>query len=503
MSPRYVLALDEGSTSARAVLVSLEGRIVAEARHPVTPLFPKPRWVELDPMALWEAQRNSMQAVMAKVGATTDDLAAVGITTHRESCLLWDRRTGEPVHNAIMWMSKQTDAIVQRWRMDGLDYEFRQRTGLFNDSFFSAAKLAWVLENVPGVQERAGRGELAAGTVDTWLLWQLTGGRSHFTDHSEASRTALFSLETVDWDEKLVEACGIPARLLPSALPSDSHFGDMRPANVGLPGTSSVPVMAIMGDQQAGMFGQACFGTGSVKNTYGTAGVLTANSGPTPAILDGLTASVGWTAGGATAYEIEGVVFHCGQTLQWMRERLGILTAETDLEELGRRVEDTGGVYIVPAFAGLCAPHWSRDSKASIVGLTLESSAEHIVRAGIEAMAYQTRDNIDVLVAGGNPVPELKVDGGAARSNLLCQFQADILGIPVLRPTELERTALGVAHLAGMGAGLWSRDDLETGWQIDRVFEPVMAADRREELYAGWCDAVRTVTGRNPGPGAT
>ncbi|GAB4100447.1 glycerol kinase GlpK [Sinomonas halotolerans] len=497
MTARYVMALDEGSTSARAVLVNLDGEIVAEARNPVTPLFPRPRWVELDPMALWEAQRSSMEAAMAKVGATTDDLAAIGITTHRESCLIWDRRTGEPVHPALMWMSKQTDGIVDGWRLDGLDHEFRSRTGLFNDSFFSAAKLFWILENVPGVRARAERGELAAGTVDTWLLWQLTGGRSHFTDHSEASRTALFSLETLDWDEKLLEACGIPSRLLPPALASDSHFGEMRPADVGLPGSASVPITAIMADQQAGMFGQACFGPGSVKNTYGTAGVLTANSGPQPVLVDGLTASVGWTVAGATAYEAEGVVFHCGQTLQWMRERMGILKPEDEIETVASRVADTGGVYIVPAFAGLCAPHWSRDSRASIVGLTLESGSDHVVRAGVEAMAYQTRDNIDVLCAAGTPVPELKVDGGAARSNLLCQFQADILGIPVRRPVELERTALGVAHLAGMGVGLWDQDALTRGWRVDRVFEPTMAEDRREELYAGWRAAVRSVTGQH------
>jgi glycerol kinase len=496
MTPRYVMALDEGSTSARAVLVSLEGQIVSEARNPVTPTFPRPRWVELDPVALWQAQRQSMETAMAKAGATTDDIAAIGITTHRETCLVWDRRTGDPVHPALMWMSKQTDQIVQRWRLDGLDAEFRSRTGLFNDSFFTAAKLAWILENVPGVRERAERGELAAGTVDAWLLWQLTGGRSHFTDHSEASRTALFSLETLDWDEKLTEACAIPHRILPPALSSDSHFGELRPADAGLSGTASVPIMAIMGDQQAGMFGQACFEAGSVKNTYGTAGVLTANSGQRPSILDGLTASVGWTVGGRTAYEIEGVVFHCGQTLQWMRERLGILKPEDDIQEIAQRVPDTGGVYIVPAFAGLCAPHWSRDARASIVGLTLESGAEHIVRAGVEAMAYQTRDNIDVLCAAGIPVPELKVDGGAARSDLLCQFQADILGIPVHRPAELERTALGIAHLAGMGVGLWDQDDLSTGWEAERVFEPAMSERRREELYAGWREAVSTVTGK-------
>jgi glycerol kinase len=495
MTPKYVMALDEGSTSARTVLVSLEGEIVAEARNPVIPTFPQPRWVELDPFALWGAQRRSMAAVMAEAGAVTDEIAAVGVTTHRESCLVWDRRTGKPIHPALMWMSKQTDPIVERWRAEGLDDEFRARTGLFNDSFFSAAKLAWLLENVPGARGRAERGELAAGTVDTWLLWQLTGGRTHLTDHSEASRTALFSLETLDWDGRLLEACGIPAGLLPPAVASDAGFGEMRPADMGLPGSAPVPVTAVMADQQAGMFGQACFEPGSAKNTYGTASVLTVNSGDRPEVLDGLTASVGWTVGGATTYEAEGVVFHSGQTLQWMRERLGVLGPGDDIAAVASRVPDTGGVYVVPAFAGLSAPYWDREARASIVGLTLESGAEHVVRAGVEAMAYQTRDIVDVLVASGTAMPALKVDGGAAGSDLLCQFQADILGIPVCRPVELERTALGVAHVAGMGAGLWRQSDLSDRWSVDRVFEPRMPEARREELYAGWQAAVRTVTG--------
>ncbi|HET9826991.1 MAG TPA: glycerol kinase GlpK [Nocardioidaceae bacterium] len=496
MSARYVVALDEGSTSARAVLVDLDGEIVAEARNPVVPLFPRPRWVELDPIALWEAQRRSLEEAMSKVGAVTDDLAAIGITTHRETCLVWDRRTGEPVHPALMWMSKQTDPVVARWHLDGLDREFRARTGLFNDSFFSAAKLAWIMENVPGVLERAEAGELAAGTVDTWLLWQLTGGRAHLTDHSEASRTALFSLERLTWDEELCKACGVPPQILAPARASDAQFGEMRPGDVGLPGSAAVPVTAVMADQQAGMFGQACFEEGSAKNTFGTTGVLTANSGERSKVLHGLTASVGWTVAGTTAYEIEGVVFHAGQTLQWMRERLGVLGPDADVEQVALSVPDTGGVYVVPAFAGMSAPYWERDAHASIVGLTLESGAEHVVRAGVEAMAYQTRDNVEVLVAGGTPVPELKVDGGAARSNLLCQFQADVLGVPVRRPAELERTALGVAHVAGMTVGLWKQGDLSDRWVVDRVFEPEMPEARREELYAGWQHAVRTVIGR-------
>ena len=496
MSKRYVMALDEGSTSARAVLVNLEGVIVAEARNPVVPAFPRTGWVELDPIALWQAQRASMEAAMAKVGATTDDIAAIGVTTHRETCLIWDRKTGKPVYNAIMWMSKQTDAIVSRWKAEGVDQLVRERTGLFNDSFFSAGKLAWLVENVPGVKARAEKGELAAGTVDTWLVWNLTGGRSHVTDHSEASRTALFNLARLDWDADILAACGVPLPLMAPARPSGFAFGEMRPQDVGVPGTAAVPIMAIMADQQSGMFGQACFEPGSVKNTYGTAGVLTANTGAKPAVLDGLTASVGWTVNGKTDYEAEGVVFHSGQTMQWLRDRLGVLSDGEDIEAVARQVPDNGGVYIVPAFAGICAPHWIREAKAGIVGLTLETGRAHVVRAGLEAMAFQTRDNVEALKAGGLPIPELKVDGGATRNNLLCQFQADILGIPVRRPVELERTALGVAHMAGMGVGLWQQRDLSDNWRVDREFEPRMSADQRESLCAGWDAAVRSVTGK-------
>lgn len=494
MSKPYVMALDEGSTSVRAVLVDEAGRIVAESRNPVVPVFPRTAWVELDPVGLWQAQRASMAGAMAKVGATTDDIAAIGVTTHRETCLIWDRRSGEPVHPAIMWMSKQTDPIVARWKASGLDQLVRARTGLFNDSFFSAAKLAWIVENVPGVKARAERGELAAGTVDSWLLWNLTGGRTHATDHSEASRTALFALDRLAWDEEICAACGIPLALLAPARPSSSDFGEMSPAELQLPGSGVVPITAVMADQQSGMFGQACFTPGSVKNTYGTAGVLTANTGAAPAVLEGLTASVGWTVDGRTDYEAEGVVFHSGQTIQWLRDSLGVLSPGEDIEATARQVPDNGGVYIVPAFAGICAPHWVREAKAGIVGLTLETGRAHVVRAGLEAMAYQTRDNVEALKAGGLAIPELKVDGGAARNDFLCQFQADILGIPVRRPVELERTALGVAHLAGMGIGRWSQQELADRWQVDRVFAPQISADQREQLCAGWSAAVQQVT---------
>ena len=496
MSGRFALALDLGSTSARAVLVDEAGEAVAEARRPTEPLFPQRGWVELDPWHLWHSLRDSMQEAMAAVSATTDDIAGAGVTTSRETCLVWDRATGEPVHPAIMWMSKQTDGIVDRWRAEGLDDDFRSRTGLFNDSFFSAAKLAWILEHVDGVRDRARRGELAAGTLDTWLAWNLTGGRSHVTDPSEASRTALFSLADLAWDDELCRATGVPRALLPDVLDSDAVFGEVRPGDVGLPGTSAFPLSAIMGDQMAGMFGQGCLATGSVKNTFGTAGVLTANTGDRPAVLDGLTASVAWTLDGVTDYEAEGVVFHSGQTLQWMRDNLRVMGPDERSEEVAAQVPDSGGVYVVPAFAGICAPHWVRDASASIVGLTLESTNAHVVRAGLEAMAYQTRDNVEAFTAGGFEVPELRVDGGATTNDLLCQFQADILGIPVLRPRQLERTALGVAHVAGVAGGMWKLEDLAQRWEAERVFEPQMSPDRRESLYAGWTAAVRTVTGR-------
>jgi len=489
------VALDLGSTSARAVLVDGAGEVVGEGRRPTEPLFPQRGWVELDPWHLWSVLRDSLEEALRNASATTDDIAGAGITTSRETCLVWDRATGEPVYPAIMWMSKQTDGIVERWRADGLDEAFRSRTGLSNDSFFSAAKLAWVLENVPGTRERADRGELAAGTIDTWLVWNLTGRRSHATDPSEASRTALFSLADLAWDEYLCDAAGVPMSLLPEVLPSDGYFGEVRPDEVGLLGTASFPVTAVMGDQMAGMFGQGCLASGSVKNTFGTAGVLTANTGARPAVIDGLTASVAWTLDGVTDYEAEGVVFHSGQTLQWMREKLGVMRPDERSEEVASTVPDSGGVYVVPAFAGICAPYWRRDVAASIVGLTLESTGAHVVRAGLEAMAYQTRDNVEAFRAGGYAVPELRVDGGATTNDLLCQFQADILGVPVLRPRQLEQTAIGVAHVAGVAGGLWKLGDLASRWEVERVFEPTMSEDRRETLYAGWLAAVRSVIG--------
>lgn len=494
MGPPYVLALDEGSSSARAVLVDATGTILHEARVDVPWRRRRPGWVELDPVALWQLQRGTVVEVLAAAGAKPGDVVACGVTSHRETVLIWDRRTGVPVHDAIVWISSQTDAIVNRWRAAGYDEVFRVRTGLRNDSFFSAAKLAWLLEEVPGVRARTEAGELLCGTVDCWLAWNLTGGATHRTDTSCASRTALFNLDALCWDEELLALLGIPAGLLPQVVASDADFGVL----TGDLGIGAVPIRAVLADQQASLYGQACFEHGEAKNTFGTAGVLTINSGDVPVLVDGLTSSVAWTAQGATRYELEGVVFHSGQTLSWLRDGLGLLHEDDDVEAIAASVPDTGGVHLVPGFGGLCAPHWDRSARGSLNGLTLETTKAHVVRAALESMAQQTADIVSVLEHGSLAVEQLKVDGGAARNDLLCQMLADLTGIVIRRPRELERTALGVALMAGSAVGLWNGpDDVRATWSLDRCFEPRLDADRREQRRAGWLTAVRrTLTTR-------
>ncbi len=490
MNGQYILALDEGSSSARAVIVDASGNIVAEASQAFDAIFPNPSWVELDPAGLWDVPKGCIQSAMRQADLSAKDIAAVGVTTHRETIVMWDRKTGVPVHNAIMWMSKQTDDIVREWSERGLDSEFRLRTGVRNDSYFSAAKIAWLLRHVPGVRERAERGELAIGTPDVWLLWNLSGGTAHRVEPSAASRTALLNIERAQWDEEFCAILDIPMSLLPEIVPSVAVFGEVAPGV--LPGalSHSIPIASMLGDQQAGLFGQACLEPGSAKNTFGTAGVLTVNVGSAPKIMDGMSSSVAWKIDDKVTYEAEGVVFHSGQTIQWMRDKLKLFSSASEVETLANSVPTNGGVYLVPAFAGLCDPYWDRDVRAAIMGLTLESTAAHIARAGLESMAYQTRDNVDKLRAGGLDIPVLKVDGGATQNDLLCQFQADILGIPVARPVGLERTILGVAHLAGVGVGMWQVGEIADRWKLDRTFEPRMSADLREELYQGWTDAV-------------
>ena len=496
MPGRYVLALDEGSSSTRAVLVDEQGVSVGEARADVTWNRRRPGWAELDPVGLWAIQQDTIDRVLASTGIAPRDIAAIGVTSHRETVMVWDRNSGRPVHDALVWISNQTDDIVRRWTAAGFDDEFRTRTGLRNDSFFSAAKIAWLLEEVPGVREGAECGRLVAGTVDSWLVWNLTAGRSHLTDHSCASRTALFNLERLAWDFELCAMLGIPVELLPPALASDSEFGTVASSVLDPGDGREIPIRGVVADQQAGMFGQACFGDGSAKNTFGTAGVLTVNSGDQVRLVDGLTSSVGWTVQGRTCYELEGVAFHSGQTLHWLRENLGLIGPHESIDDLVASVPDNGGVYLVPAMGGLCAPYWDRAARASVVGLSLDSTRGHIVRAALEAMAYQANDSLVRLHEQGQPVTTLKVDGGAARNDVLCQFLADISGLTIERPAGLERTALGVAYIAGIGEGLWSGPvDVLRGWTLDRTFSPSMSDERRTELYDGWRAAVdRTLT---------
>ncbi|MFM6975061.1 MAG: FGGY family carbohydrate kinase [Agromyces sp.] len=496
MTATHILALDEGSSSARAVIVDASGYVVAEASEPITALFPHEGWVEIDPHLMWDAPRSCITRALADARLSANDIAAVGVTSHRETIVMWDRATGQPIHNAIMWMSKQTDDIVQEWSAAGLDEEFRRRTGLRNDSYFSAAKIVWLLRHVPGARERAERGELAIGTPDTWLLWNLSGGTAHRTEPSAASRTALMSLTDGRWDEEWCARLGIPTALLPEIVPSAGWFGDVDRSV--LPSDSPVPVLAVLGDQQAGLFGEACLERTEAKNTYGTAGVFTVNVGDAPLIIPGMCGSVAWQFGDRLTYEVEGVVAHSGQTIQWLRDQLGLLPDAAEAEAMALSVRDSGGVYFVPAFAGLFDPHWDRNARAAIMGLTLESNKHHVVRAALEGMAFQTRDNVDALSSSGMPISSLKVDGGATRNNFLCQFQADVLGIPVERPVGLERTVLGVAHIAGAGVGFWALEDITQRWTLDRVFEPAMSVDERDARYQGWLDAIAAVRGFPP-----
>lgn len=483
----YVLALDNGSSSARTLLVNAEGSVVTQAGESITWERPRPGWVEIDPRRLWQAQLDTVRRATASLPGP-GVIVACAVTSHRETVVLWDRRTGEPVHNAIVWISTQTDEIVARWQAQGLDDEFRRRTGLRNDSYFSAGKIVWLLENVPGARARAEAGELACGTIDSWLLWNLTGGREHRTDHSCASRTALLNLDQLAWDEELCAMLDIPVAVLPSVESSDAHFGVV---DDSLPGAGA-PIRAVLADQQAGMFGQACFTRDSAKNTFGTAGVLTVNAGSEPKRVDGLTTSVGWTMGSDVWYELEGVVFSSGQSLQWFRDGLQLIGDVSEVEALATSVASTAGVYFIPAFSGLCAPYWNRGARASLTGVTLETTKAHVVRAAVEAMAFLTVDILEALNGGGVNVSDLKVDGGAARSDFLCQFLADLSGLAISRPRELERTALGTAFLAGIGAGLWQGlADIEASWAPERVFDPKIDGDRRQELYRGWSEAVQ------------
>jgi glycerol kinase len=489
MTTRFVLALDQGTTSSRAILFDKEGAIAAVAQREFEQIFPRPGWVEHDPQEIWASQSAVAIETLARANAMPADVAAIGITNQRETTIVWDRETGQPVHNAIVWQDRRTAEHCDRLKAAGHEQLVRERTGLVIDAYFSGTKVAWILDNVPGARERSQHGKLAFGTVDSWLVWNLTGGRVHVTDVSNASRTMLFNIHTLGWDDELLRMLGVPRSMLPDVRASSEVYGRVSAAA----GLADLPIAGIAGDQQAALFGQMCVAPGLAKNTYGTGCFLLQNTGTRPVhSKNNLISTVAWTAGGRTEYALEGSVFIGGAVVQWLRDGLGLIQRSSDVEALASSVQDNGGVYLVPAFAGLGAPHWDPYARGLIVGITRGTTAGHVARAAVESIAYQVADLLDaVRKDSGISLAELRVDGGAATNDALMQFQADLLQVPVARPAVTETTALGAAYLAGLAVGFWpSVDDVSRQWRIDRRFEPRMTASQAAEQRARWDEAV-------------
>jgi glycerol kinase len=480
----YLLALDQGTTSSRAIVFDSSGRIVKTAQKEFRQIYPKAGWVEHDPAEIWSSQ------LAVAVEALTDagSIVAAGITNQRETTILWDRRTGEPVYNAIVWQDRRTAAYCDELRRNGAEPEVQSRTGLLLDPYFSGTKVRWILENVPGVRRRAEAGELAFGTIDTWLIWKLTGGTIHATDPSNASRTLLFNIHTGQWDEEMLRLFGIPRQILPEVRRSSGSFGEI--ADPAFP--YAMPICGAAGDQQAALFGQACFEPGITKNTYGTGCFMLMQTGQQPvASKNRLLTTVAWDTG-TREYALEGSVFIGGAVVQWLRDGLKIISTSEGVEQLAATVQDNGGAYLVPAFAGLGAPHWDAYARGAILGITRGITDGHIARAAVESIAFQVADLVGAMESdSGIRLGELRVDGGASRNNLLLQFQADLLGVPVERPAVTETTALGAAYLAGLAAGVYSdRDSIARQWRVDRRFEPAMSRDQAQAMRARWSRAV-------------
>lgn len=490
----YILALDEGTTSARAILFDQAGRIVGSAQKDFRQIFPQPGWVEHDPLEIWECQCSVARQVLQETHLTAKDIAAVGITNQRETSLLWDRETGEPVCNAIVWQDRRTASMCDGLRMEGCENLIRERTGLVIDAYFSASKITWMLDNIPHLHEKAIRGKLAFGTIDSWLVWKFTGGRCHATDVSNASRTQLFNIHTGQWDEDLLELFRIPSSLLPEVRSSSELYGEIGDVE----GLGGIPIMGIAGDQQAALFGQLCLSEGLAKCTYGTGCFLLQNTGSNAvASHHRLLTTIAWKLGGEVSYALEGSVFIGGAVVQWLRDGLAMIRSSDEIEPLAASVPDSGGVYFVPAFAGLGAPHWDSYARGTLVGLTRGTTSAHIARAALESIAFQVADLLEAVHTDTiTSLSELRVDGGAARNNLLLQCQADLLGVPVIRPVNTETTAAGAAFLAGLAAGLWKgNEDLAGQWRIDRRFEPAMSRTHATELQNRWRRAVERAKG--------
>jgi glycerol kinase len=485
----FILALDQGTTSSRAILFDHAGAIRASAQKEFPQIFPRAGWVEHDPLQIWSSQLEVAQTALARAGLRAGDVAAIGITNQRETTVVWDRRTGEPIHNAIVWQDRRTAGFCDDLNRAGYGDLFTRKTGLVIDAYFSGSKVRWLLDHVPGARERAQRGELAFGTIDTWLLWKLTGGALHLTDPSNASRTLMFNLHTGAWDEELLRLLEVPRELLPEVRSSSEIYGETAPGLFD----ARVRIGGIAGDQQAALFGQNCFSRGLAKNTYGTGCFLLMNTGQQPVTSrHKLLATVAWKTGAQTDYSLEGSVFIGGAVVQWLRDGLGLIKSSADVERLAASVPDCGGVYFVPAFAGLGAPHWDQYARGTITGLTRGTTAGHIARAALEGIAFQVADVLEVMKKdSGITVPELRVDGGASANNLLMQFQADLLRAPVVRPKVTETTAFGAACLAGLAVGFWKdRAEVQQAWQPERVFEPTRSLDEVAHRRSRWAEAL-------------
>jgi len=486
----YVMAFDAGTTSNRCILFDQNGKLCSSAQKEFTQIFPKPGWVEHDAREIWATQLGVAVEAMGKIGATAADIAAIGITNQRETTIVWDKNTGEPVYNAIVWQCRRTSAYCDWLKEQGETENIRRRTGLVVDAYFSGTKIKWILDNVPGARERAQRGELLFGTVETWLIWKLTGGRVHVTDYSNASRTMLFNINTLDWDDEILAMMDIPRSMLPKPMPSSCVYGQTDPEFFGIP----IPIAGAAGDQQAALFGQTCFEPGQAKNTYGTGCFLLMNTGEKPVFSrNGLVTTIAWGLDGKVNYALEGSIFVAGAAIQWLRDEMRLIESAADSEYHAGKVRDTNGCYVVPAFTGLGAPHWDQYARGTIVGLTRGVNKNHVIRATLESIAYQVNDVLAAMKAdSGIALSSLKVDGGASSNNLLMQIQSDILQADVNRPVCVETTALGAAYLAGLAVGYWSgKEDVIQNWAVDRTFHPAISAEERDLRLKGWNRAVK------------
>lgn len=488
---KYILSLDQGTTSSRAILFNKAGQIVHVAQKEFTQIFPEPGWVEHNALEIWGTVLAVIATCLIESGVKPSQIAGIGITNQRETAVVWDKESGRPVYNAIVWQSRQTKAICDELQAAGHGELFRSKTGLLIDSYFSGTKVKWILDHVPGAREKAENGELLFGTIDTWLIWKLTGGEVHVTDYSNASRTLMYNIHELKWDDELLELLTIPKQMLPEVRPSSEIYG--KTVNYHFFG-EEIPIAGAAGDQQAALFGQACFKEGMAKNTYGTGCFMLMNTGEQPVQSShGLLTTIAWGIDGKVEYALEGSVFVAGSAIQWLRDGLRMLKESKDSEQYASKVDTTDGVYVVPAFVGLGTPYWDSEVKGAIFGLTRGTSKEHFIRATLESLAYQSKDVLSAMEADSSiELTKLRVDGGAVQNNFLMQFQSDMLGVPVECPQVYETTALGAAYLAGLAVGYWeSRDEIAAQWSIDRVFTPTMSEARRGELYAGWGKAIK------------